>query len=98
MAVPKQYWLMKSEPDAYSYDDLMAEGEGTWDGVRNYTAAINLRTMKVGDEAFFYHSNCKVPGIAGLMKIVKEAYVDHTQFDHGIYKILHFKNLALKSL
>ena len=53
----KQFWLMKSEPDVYSYDDLVAEGEGTWDGVRNHSAAINLRTMKVGDEAFFYHSN-----------------------------------------
>ena len=51
------YWLMKSEPDVYSYDDLVSEGEGMWDGVRNHTAAIHLRTMKVGDEAFFYHSN-----------------------------------------
>ena len=49
----KQFWLMKSEPDVYSYDDLVAEGEGTWDGVRNYSAANNLRTMKIGDEAFF---------------------------------------------
>ncbi len=53
----KQLWLMKSEPDAYSYDDLIAEGEGTWDGVRNHLAARNLRTMRAGDLAFFYHSN-----------------------------------------
>lgn len=53
----KQLWLMKSEPDAYGYDDLVAEGEGTWDGVRNHLAARNLRTMRAGDLAFFYHSN-----------------------------------------
>ena len=50
-------WLMKSEPDAYGWDDLVAEGEGTWDGVRNHRAANNLRAMAVGDKAFFYHSN-----------------------------------------
>lgn len=55
--MPKRYWLMKSEPDAYSWDDLVAEGEGTWDGVRNHRAANNMRAMQVGDEAFFYHSN-----------------------------------------
>lgn len=53
----RQLWLMKSEPDVYSYDDLVAEGEGTWDGVRNHLAARNLRTMQPGDLAFFYHSN-----------------------------------------
>ena len=62
----KRRWLMKSEPDAYSWDDLVAEGEGTWDGVRNHRAANNLRAMEVGDEAFFYHSNIgkEVVGIA----------------------------------
>ncbi|WP_379921813.1 EVE domain-containing protein [Erythrobacter sp. R86502] len=50
------YWLMKSEPFKYSWDDLVAEGEGTWDGVRNYQARNNLAAMRVGDEAFFYHS------------------------------------------
>jgi len=50
------YWLMKSEPFKYSWDDLVAEGEGTWDGVRNYQARNNLAAMQVGDEAFFYHS------------------------------------------
>jgi predicted RNA-binding protein with PUA-like domain len=53
----KQLWLMKSEPDVYSFDDLVAEGEGTWDGVRNHLAARNLRTMREGDLFFFYHSN-----------------------------------------
>jgi predicted RNA-binding protein with PUA-like domain len=75
--VAKQYWLMKSEPDVYSYDDLVAEGEGTWDGVRNYTAAINLRTMKVGDEAFFYHSNIGLE-IVAIMKISHEHFIDPT--------------------
>ena len=62
------YWLMKSEPDAYSWDDLVAEGEGTWDGVRNHRAANNLRAMQVGDEAFFYHSNIgkEIVGIATI--------------------------------
>ena len=65
---PKQYWLMKSEPEAYSWDDLVAEGEGTWDGVRNHRAANNLRAMRVGDEAFFYHSNqgLEIVGIARI--------------------------------
>ena len=64
----KSYWLMKSEPDAYSWDDLVAEGEGTWDGVRNHRAANNLRTMKVGDQAFFYHSNTgrEIVGVAEI--------------------------------
>lgn len=52
----KSYWLMKSEPFKYGWDDLVAEQEGTWDGVRNHTAKLNLKAMKVGDEAFFYHS------------------------------------------
>lgn len=64
----KSYWLMKSEPDVYGWDDLVAEGEGTWDGVRNYTARNNLRAMKVGDEAFFYHSNVGVE-IVGIVRI-----------------------------
>jgi predicted RNA-binding protein with PUA-like domain len=75
--VAKQYWLMKSEPDVYSYDDLVAEGEGTWDGVRNHTAAINLRTMKVGDEAFFYHSNIGLE-VVGIIIISKEWFPDMT--------------------
>jgi predicted RNA-binding protein with PUA-like domain len=75
--VAKQYWLMKSEPDVYSYDDLVAEGEGTWDGVRNYSAAINLRAMKVGDEAFFYHSNIGMEVVA-IMTVSGEHFIDRS--------------------
>ncbi len=62
------YWLMKSEPDAYGWDDLLADGEGTWDGVRNHRAANNLRAMQVGDRAFFYHSNIGLE-IVGIVEI-----------------------------
>jgi predicted RNA-binding protein with PUA-like domain len=75
--VAKQYWLMKSEPDVYSYDDLVAENEGTWDGVRNHTAALNLKAMKVGDEAFFYHSNIGLEVVA-IITISKEHFIDPT--------------------
>lgn len=71
----KSYWLMKSEPDAYSWDDLVAEGEGTWDGVRNHRAANNLRAMKVGDEAFFYHSNIGKE-IVGIAKVSEAGLAD----------------------
>ena len=73
----KQFWLMKSEPDVYSYDDLVAEGEGTWDGVRNYTARLNLRAMAVGDEVFFYHSNIGLE-IVGIAVISQEGFQDPT--------------------
>lgn len=73
----KSYWLMKSEPDVYSWDDLVAEGEGTWDGVRNYTARLNLRAMAVGDEVFFYHSNIGLE-IVGIARISKAAFPDPT--------------------
>uniref|UniRef100_A0A5F8GSE8 Thymocyte nuclear protein 1 n=1 Tax=Monodelphis domestica TaxID=13616 RepID=A0A5F8GSE8_MONDO len=87
-----RYWLMKSEPESrlekgidvkFGIEDLKAQPRQTacWDGVRNYQARNFLRTMKLGEKAFFYHSNCKEPGIAGLVKIVKEAYPDHTQFE-----------------
>lgn len=78
------YWLMKSEPDVYSIHDLAAEPDQTdhWDGIRNYQVRNFIRDdMKVGDQAFFYHSRCKVPGIVGTMRIVREAYPDHTAFD-----------------
>ncbi|OCC24891.1 ubiquinol-cytochrome C reductase [Croceicoccus estronivorus] len=71
----KSYWLMKSEPDAYSWDDLVSEGEGTWDGVRNHRAANNLRAMKVGDQAFFYHSNIGKE-IVGIVEISVEGIAD----------------------
>lgn len=70
-------WLMKSEPDAYSWDDLIAEGEGTWDGVRNHRAANNLRAMQVGDLAFFYHSNIGKE-IVGIATISQSGLTDPT--------------------
>uniref|UniRef100_A0A3P8YYQ5 Thymocyte nuclear protein 1 n=1 Tax=Esox lucius TaxID=8010 RepID=A0A3P8YYQ5_ESOLU len=86
------HWLMKSEPESrfengidvkFGIEDLKAlpNQRGCWDGVRNYQARNFMRDMKEGQQAFFYHSNCKEPGIAGIVKIVKESYVDHTQFD-----------------
>jgi predicted RNA-binding protein with PUA-like domain len=75
------YWLMKSEPDVYSIDDLEQDGETLWDGVRNYQARNFLQTMQVGDLAFFYHSNCKPPGIVGLMAIAAVQVVDPSQLD-----------------
>ena len=79
----KKYWLMKSEPSTYSLDDLKNESNKTdlWEGVRNYQARNFIRDMKKGDLAFFYHSNCKVPGIVGIVEITKEFYPDPTAFD-----------------
>ncbi|MBP8193256.1 MAG: EVE domain-containing protein [Chitinophagales bacterium] len=71
------YWLMKSEPDVFSYDDLVKKGKEHWDGVRNYTARNNMRAMKKGDTALFYHSNID-KAVVGIMNIVKEAYQDPT--------------------
>lgn len=73
----KSYWLLKSEPEVYGWDDLIAEGEGTWDGVRNYTARLHLRAMAVGDEAFFYHSNVGVE-IVGIIRITQAGFQDPT--------------------
>ncbi len=76
------YWLMKSEPDVYGINHLEQEGTDHWDGVRNYQARNMMRDqMKPGDLAFFYHSNTEVPGIVGIMEIVREGYPDHTAFD-----------------
>lgn len=72
------YWLMKSEPDVYSWDDLVREGEGTWDGVRNHAAAIHLKTMAVGDHALFYHSNIGKEAV-GIMTISAPAHPDPTE-------------------
>ncbi|PGH12495.1 hypothetical protein AJ79_04239 [Helicocarpus griseus UAMH5409] len=87
----KSYWLMKAEPESrfekgvdvkFSIDDLRdAKEPEPWDGVRNAAARNNMRAMKKGDLAFFYHSNCKVPGIAGIMEIVREHSVDESAFD-----------------
>ena len=76
------YWLMKSEPDAYSIDDLKRDGIEPWDGIRNYQVRNMFRDdMKVGDKALFYHSSCKVPAVVGVMSIASKAYPDPTQFD-----------------
>ncbi|MGB5163872.1 MAG: EVE domain-containing protein [Woeseiaceae bacterium] len=76
------YWLMKSEPDTYSIDDLERDGREPWDGIRNYQARNMMRDdMKVGDKVFFYHSNCKEPGIVGIMTVASKPYPDATQFD-----------------
>ncbi|MBS1511960.1 MAG: EVE domain-containing protein, partial [Bacteroidetes bacterium] len=71
------YWLVKSEPSIYSWDQLVAEKQTVWSGVRNYAARINLRAMKKGDEMLYYHSNEGVE-IVGIAKVVKEAYQDPT--------------------
>lgn len=84
MTARKRYWLMKSEPDTFSIDDLQRVRREPWNGVRNYQARNFMRDgMKVGDGVLFYHSNCKVPGIAGLATVASEAYPDETQFDPG---------------
>ena len=78
------YWLFKCEPEVFSFDDLLASrGKRTlWDGVRNYQARNFLRDdVKKGDGVFFYHSNAKPPGVAGVCEVVKEGYPDPTQFD-----------------
>ena len=75
------YWLMKSEPDAYSIDTLKNDGVTIWDGIRNYQARNFMRKMKKGDQIFFYHSNCKPPGIVGLMEVIDLNIIDPTQFD-----------------
>jgi predicted RNA-binding protein with PUA-like domain len=71
------HWLIKSEPDVYSYDTLLKDGKGTWDGVRNYQARNNLKEMKVGDLALFYHSNIGKE-VVGIAQIIKEHYPDPT--------------------
>ena len=77
-----RYWLMKSEPDAYSIDDLARDKTTAWNGVRNYQARNFMRDqMRLGDPIFFYHSNCEVPGIVGIAEVAKLAYPDESQFD-----------------
>jgi predicted RNA-binding protein with PUA-like domain len=79
-----KYWLMKSEPSCFSIDDLKNSPQQTssWDGVRNYQARNFMRDeMRIGDQVFFYHSNCNPPGIVGIAEVVKEAYPDDTAFD-----------------
>jgi predicted RNA-binding protein with PUA-like domain len=82
MTAKAHYWLMKSEPDAFSIDDLKRKGHEAWDGVRNYQARNFMRDgMNVGDKVFFYHSNCAEPGIVGVAEVATDAYPDPSQFD-----------------
>ena len=76
----EKFWLMKSEPDAYSIDNLKNDEVTLWDGIRNYQARNFMRRMAIGDKVFFYHSNCKPPGIAGFMEVIDLNIVDPTQF------------------
>ncbi len=77
-----RYWLMKSEPDEYSYDDLVADGRTHWDGVRNYQARNMLRDdFAVGDRVLYYHSRSKPPHVVGVAEVVRAGYPDPTQFD-----------------
>lgn len=82
-SMPKKYWLMKSEPESFSIHDLANAPKQTtcWDGVRNYQARNFMREMKVGELAFFYHSNANPPAIVGIIEIARAAYPDHTAFD-----------------
>lgn len=75
------YWLLKSEPDVYSLDQLQQDGHCPWDGVRNYQARNNLTAMKKGDLGLFYHSRTNPPHVAGLCRVAKKAYPDATAFD-----------------
>jgi len=79
----RQYWLMKSEPAVFSFDDLRTRPGSTdhWDGVRNYQARNYMRQMTKGDLVLFYHSNCAPPGVMGTAEVVREAYPDDTAFD-----------------
>ena len=75
------YWLMKSEPDEFSIDDLRQRKTEPWSGVRNYQARNFIRAMRAGDGVLFYHSSCAEPGVAGIASVVASAYPDPTQFD-----------------
>lgn len=76
------YWLFKSEPDAYSIADLKKQKETIWDGIRNYQARNFLRDdARAGDRVLFYHSSCKVPGVVGEAKVIETGIIDPTQFD-----------------
>jgi predicted RNA-binding protein with PUA-like domain len=89
------HWLIKSEPDVYSWDQLVKDKQTRWDGIRNYAARLHLRAMKKGDEVFFYHSN-KGTEIVGIAKVAKEAYPDPTSSDPAWFAVdvTPFKKLA----
>ena len=90
------YWLMKSEPDAYSIETLKNDGVTLWDGIRNYQARNFMRKMNKGDKVFFYHSNCKPPGIVGLMEVIDLNIVDPTQFDKIQNILIQNRNLIIR--
>lgn len=97
------YWLMKSEPDVFSYDDLVAKGKAEWDGVRNHAAQGHMRAMRKGDLSIFYHSNIGVEAV-GIMEIVEEAAPDSTD-DTGKWIAVHVapreklaKSVTLKTM
>lgn len=83
MPQERRYWLMKSEPDTFSIDDLAKAPKRTtcWDGVRNYQARNFMREMKIGDRVLFYHSNTDPPAAVGVAEVVRTSYPDPTQFD-----------------
>lgn len=76
-----RYWLFKSEPHAYGFDDLARDGITPWSGVRNFMARNNMMEMKIGDRGFFYHSSVAEPAAVGIVEVIKEAYPDFTAFD-----------------
>lgn len=78
-----RYWLFKSEPHAYSFEQLQKDGTTPWSGVRNYQARNNMTEMKLGDLGLFYHSSIAEPAAVGIVKVVKEAYPDFTAFEKG---------------
>lgn len=80
-AADVHYWLMKSEPNKFSIDQLAKEQTAPWDGVRNYAARNHMRAMALGDRVLFYHSNTKEPGVAGLAEVARLAYDDYTALD-----------------
>jgi predicted RNA-binding protein with PUA-like domain len=77
-----RYWLMKTEPDEFSIDDLSKKKTEPWTGVRNYQARNFMREMKPGDGVLFYHSSCEIPGVAGIAEVATDAHPDPTQFDN----------------
>src|SRR6478672_9634171 len=79
--MPKQYWLMKTEPETFSIDDLERIKVEPWTGVRSNFARFHMRNMSVGDDVLFYHSSCEPPGVAGLARVAETGIVDETQFD-----------------
>ena len=81
LSTGRGHWLLKSEPDVFSYTDLVRVGREPWNGVRNYQARNFLRQMAVGDGCLFYHSNAKPPGVVGVAQVVRAAYPDDLQFD-----------------